>query len=86
MPDPECRGHGHRPEHVGRVEVPDDQAVADVGPRRLADEGQLDALVGRKSQLLCDREAGAVEQRDEADDELGHRSNLAAVTTLWATS
>ena len=51
MPDAERRRDGHRPEHVRGIEVADDQPVADVRPRGLAHEPQVEAF-GRREALL----------------------------------
>ncbi len=65
MPDAQRGRHRHRPEHVSRIEMPDDQPIADVRPRRLAHELDVEAL-GRGEALLHRRDdRRAVEQRNE---------------------
>ena len=78
------------------IEMADGDAVADVGPGRLAVQRQVDALARGKAQLAGRDQHGAVEQRHEAGGDLvlgahAHSSSAgpsrpAAVTRLWAMS
>ena len=61
------------------------QAVADVRPRGLAHESKIEAFFGGEAAFRGDHQAGAIQQRHEADNDF-HRSSPAAVITAWAIS
>ncbi len=72
-----------------RVEQADIELVADVRPRHLAN--QIDVEAFGRGEALVDRDdqRGRVAQRDEADAQTlvgGHLNNSAAVITACATS
>jgi len=93
---PEIAGERHRPEHMREIEVADGDAVADVGPGRLAVQRQIDAFACGEAKLAGRDQHGAVEKRHEAGGDLmrsshAHSSSAgpsspAAVTRLWAMS
>src|ERR1700757_3894594 len=85
MSDAETRGDGHGRQHVGGIEVPDNDPIADVGPRSLTHEPQVEALLGGKAAFGRHHQAGAVQQRKKTNNQL-HRNNPAAVITACAMS
>ena len=67
MAEAEPGGERHRRQHVGGVEMTEDDAIADVGPGGLADEIELQPLGLGETEIAGDHQGGAVDQRNEAD-------------------
>src|SRR5882757_9150428 len=70
---------------MGRVEVADDDPIADVGPGSLANEPEIEAFLRGEAAFDRHDQAGAIEQRDKSDNHF-HRNSPAAVMTAWAIS
>ena len=64
---PERRGDGERRQHVGGVEMAEHDAVANIGPRRLARQVHIEPFGGRETLLGRSDDQRTVEQRYEAD-------------------
>src|SRR3954469_3831231 len=89
MADPKRGCECHWREHVCGIEMPDDNAIANVRPRGLAHQSEIDAFIACETLFGGDHERCAVEQGNESNNcnvGRGHLSSLAAVTTLCATS
>ena len=75
-----------RRQHVGGVETAEHQLVADVGPRSLAHQHNIETGGSRKAALGSGDQHGGVRQRHVADGELLHQNSSAAVMMAWAIS
>ncbi len=86
----------HRRQNVRHLEMADRQSIADVRPRRLPHEREIDAFRLHEAFLLGSHEHGTVEQRHEPRSDLvfarhdqlssGGARSPAAVIKLWAIS
>ena len=85
---PERGRDGERRQKMRGVEMTEGQPVSDVRPGDLADELDLQALIGGESACRGDDRRGGVDQRDEADLQAvrAHPRSSAAVTTDCAIS
>src|SRR5580704_4683766 len=70
---------------MSRIEMPDDDPVADVRPGGLANEPEIEAFFRREATFRRHDQTRAIEQRHESHDQL-HRNNPAAVMTACAIS
>ncbi len=72
--DPEGRGQGHGPQHVGAVQQPRLDLVADGGPGGLAHQAHLQPLGRKEAHGVGDSQRRAVRQRDETQAQVpaGH--------------
>ena len=86
----ETRRDRDRRDHVRGVEHPDVELVADVCPRHLADQLDVESFSRGESLVDRDDERGRVTERDEADAQalmqVAHLNSSAAVITDCATS
>ena len=75
-------------ERLGALEEAEGDLVADIGPRGLAAELEVDAFGGGEVELLRGDQDRRVDQGNEADPGVApaHDSSSAAVTTLCAIS
>ncbi len=70
---------------MSRVEVADNNPVADVGPGSLANEPEIETFLRGETALDRHYQTRAIEQRNKSDNHL-HRNNPAAVITACAIS